>query len=288
MKDQAERLRVLMSMQKKQMKIVTVTSGKGGVGKSSLALNLGIALNRLGRRTLIIDTDFGFSNIDVMLGVRTEYDLMDVIAGHKEIGDIIETGLEGVQFISGGSGVYEMTQLGPSQLMGIVDKVLALESVCDTIIFDTGAGISDNTLRLIHASDDTILVTTPEPTSVVDAYALLKIVNEQGVHPDVSLVLNKVEDKREASSVMDGLIRIVEKNTAIRMKKLGVIQRDANMQSAVKKQVPILVSHPLCAASSDINQIVNMFLNIPVPERKKPGLAGFLDRFIMRSDMTKE
>lgn len=288
MTDQAQRLRMLMNMQKKQMQIVTVTSGKGGVGKSSLALNLGIALNRRGRRALIIDTDFGFSNIDVMLGVRTEFDLMDVIHNRKEIGDIIETGLEGVQFISGGSGVYELTKLGPALLMGIVDKVLSLESICDTIIFDTGAGINDNTLRLIHASDDTILVTTPEPTSVVDAYALLKIVNEQGVSPNVSLVLNKVEDKREASSVMDGLIRIVEKNTEIKMKKLGVISRDTNMLSAVKKQVPILVSHPACVASADINQLVNTFLNIPVPERKKQGLAGFLDRFISRSEMTKE
>lgn len=288
MKDQAERLRVLMGMQRKQMKIVTVTSGKGGVGKSSLALNIGIALNRLGRRALIIDTDFGFSNIDVMLGVRTEYDLMDVIEGRKEIEEIIETGLEGVQFISGGSGVYELTKLGPTLLMGIVEKVLSLESICDTIIFDTGAGINDNTLRLIHAGDDTILVTTPEPTSVVDAYALLKIVNEQGVHPNVSLVLNKVEDKREASSVMDGLIRIVEKNTEIKIKKLGAISRDPFMLSAVKKQIPILVSHPSCAASADINEVVSVFLNIPVPERRKPGLAGFLDRFISRSEMTKE
>ncbi len=288
MSDQAERLRMLMNMQKKQMKIVTVTSGKGGVGKSSIALNIGIALNRLGQRALIIDTDFGFSNIDVMLGVRTQYDLMDVIEGRKDIDEIIETGLEGVQFISGGSGVYELTKLGPAQLMGIVDKVLSLESVCDIIIFDTGAGINDNTMRLIHAGDDTILVTTPEPTSVVDAYALLKIVNERGVRPNVSLVLNKVEDKREAVSVMDGLVRIVEKNTEIKMKKLGVISRDPNMLSAVKKQVPILVSHPFCTASADINQIVGAFLDIPVPERKKPGLAGFLDRFIMRSDMTKE
>jgi flagellar biosynthesis protein FlhG len=131
-------------------------------------------------------------------------------------------------------------------------------------------------------------VTTPEPTSVVDAYALLKIVNEQGAHPEVSLVLNKVEDAREATSVMDGLVRIVEKNTQIKMKKLGVISRDVNMLSAVKKQVPILISHPSCTASADINQIVSVFLNIPVPERKKQGLAGFLDRFISRSDMTKE
>ena len=117
-----------------------------------------VITNRRGRRALIIDTDFGFSNIDVMLGVRTQYDLMDVIHSRKEISDIIEVGFEGVQFISGGSGVYELTKMDSPQLMRIVDSVMSLESVSDTIIFDTGAGINDNTLRLIHASHDTILV----------------------------------------------------------------------------------------------------------------------------------
>ena len=288
MMDQAEKLRMLMNMKKKQMKIVTVTSGKGGVGKSSLALNMGIALNRRGHRALIIDTDFGFSNIDVMLGVRAKYDLMDVIQSRKNIREIIEVGLEGVQFISGGSGIYELTKLESPQLMRIMENVMSLESVSDTIIFDTGAGINDNTLRLIHASHETILVTTPEPTAVVDAYALLKIVDSQGYQPNVNLVLNRVENVREATSVMDGLIRIVEKNTEIQMKKLGMISQDAYMLSAVKEQVPILISHPYCTASADINKLVNSFLNVSVPPRKKPGLAGFFDRFVTKSGMAKE
>ena len=288
MMDQAEKLRMLMNMKKKQMKIVTVTSGKGGVGKSSLALNMGIALNRRGHRALIIDTDFGFSNIDVMLGVRAKYDLMDVIQSRKNIREIIEVGLEGVQFISGGSGIYELTKLESPQLMRIMENVMSLESVSDTIIFDTGAGVNDNTLRLIHASHETILVTTPEPTAVVDAYALLKIVDSQGYQPNVNLVLNRVENVREATSVMDGLIRIVEKNTEIPMKKLGMISQDAYMLSAVKEQVPILISHPYCTASADINKLVNSFLNVSVPPRKKPGLAGFFDRFVTKSGMAKE
>lgn len=288
MMDQAEKLRMLMNMKKKQMKIVTVTSGKGGVGKSSLALNMGIALNRRGHRALIIDTDFGFSNIDVMLGVRAKYDLMDVIQSRKNIREIIEVGLEGVQFISGGSGIYELTKLESPQLMRIMENVMSLESVSDTIIFDTGAGVNDNTLRLIHASHETILVTTPEPTAVVDAYALLKIVNSQGYQPHVNLVLNRVENVREATSVMDGLIRIVEKNTEIPMKKLGMISQDSYMLSAVKEQVPILISHPYCTASADINKLVNSFLNVSVPPRKKPGLAGFFDRFVTKSGMAKE
>lgn len=283
MMDQAESLRRQMNALKKKTKIVTVTSGKGGVGKSSLALNLGIALAKQGNRALIIDTDFGFSNIDVMLGVRTQHDLMDVIQRKKEIRDIIEVGLEGVQFIAGGSGVYELTQLSPDQLMYMVGSLLELENVCDTIIFDTGAGFSDNSLRLIHASHETILVTTPEPTAMVDAYALLKIIHERGVSPSVSLVLNKADDLREAESVMDGLIKIVEKNTAIKMRNLGAIARDINMQHAVKKQVPILVGHPRCMASMNINQIVHRFLNMQPAERRKLGLAVFLERLMAKN-----
>lgn len=282
--DQAEGLRRQMNMQKKKTRIITVTSGKGGVGKSSLALNLGIALNRQGHRALIIDTDFGFSNIDVMLGVRTQYDLMDVIERRKEVRDIIETGLEGVQFIAGGSGVYELTQMSQNQLMYMVGGLLELENVCDVIIFDTGAGFSDNMLRLINASHETILVTTPEPTAVVDAYALLKMVHERGGNPSVSLVLNKTDDLREAESVMDGLVKIVEKNTAINMRKLGAIARDINMQHAVKKQMPILVGHPKCIASGNINALAQRLLNIPPLERKKLGLAVFLDRFMTKND----
>ncbi len=287
MMDQAESLRRQINARNKNTKIVTVTSGKGGVGKSSLALNLGIALNRRGNRTMIIDTDFGFSNIDVMLGVHTQHDLMDVIENRKLISEIIETGLEGVQFISGGSGVYQLTKLDPNRFMHMVNSLLELENSCDTIVFDTGAGFSDNSLRLINASHETILVTTAEPTAIVDAYALIKMLHEQGETPTVSLVLNKADDIREAESVMDGLIRIVEKNTDIRMRKLGVIPRDANMQNAVKKQTPILVGHPKSAACVYLNEIVHKFLSIPAADRRRFGLAVFIDRFMAKKEIVK-
>ena len=164
--DQASELRKIAGeYDRKLTQVITVASGKGGVGKSSVALNMAIAMSRKGRRVLIIDMDFGFSNIDVMLGVSTRRDLMDVVQRDMDIRDIIEPGLEGVQFISGGSGVYELTQLNGDQLMRIVDNLKQLEDVADTIIFDTGAGASDNILQLIYASHKTLLVTTPEPTA---------------------------------------------------------------------------------------------------------------------------
>jgi len=281
--DQASELRKMASAyNEKPMWVITVTSGKGGVGKSSVALNMAIAMSRRGRRVLIIDTDFGFSNIDVMLGVSTRYDLLDVIKQDIDIREIIEPGLEGVQFISGGSGVYELTQMDTDQLMRIVSNLKRLEDVADTIIFDTGAGVSDNMLRLIYASNETLLVTTPEPTAVVDAYALIKIVGEQG-SARMRLVINKVDNAIEAGTVMDCITRIAVKNVSINIDKLGYIMRDANMQKAIRMQVPLLVSFPHSAASINIDGIVSNMLQTPAKAREKPGIRNFLERFLAKN-----
>lgn len=285
MKDQAEGLRMMAgSLISRPTEIITVTSGKGGVGKSSLALNMAISLSRRGRKPLIIDTDFGFSNIDVMLGVKTRYDLLDVINRKKDIREIIENGLEGVKFVSGGSGVYELTRLSENQMMSIVDNLLKLEGIADTIIFDTGAGVNENMLKLIYASHETILVTTPEPTAIVDAYALIKIVSEKVASPKINVVLNRVSSAREASAVMDGLIRIAKKNLDLNINKLGYILHDDNMQKAIKIQVPILVSYPKCQASANIDALSAKFLNIPVKEQGKPGILAFLEKLTGRND----
>ncbi|MGE5495273.1 MAG: P-loop NTPase [Burkholderiales bacterium] len=279
MSDQAEGLRIMAGTRSlKPTEIITIASGKGGVGKSSLALNMAISLSRKGKKPLIIDTDFGFSNIDVMLGVKTRYDLMDVIKHKKDLSEVIEHGLEGVKFVSGGSGVYELTRLNSKQLMSVVDKLVTLEDMVDTIIFDTGAGVSDNMLRLIYASNQTVVVTTPEPTAVVDAYALIKIISEKIAKPNISLVLNKVTSASEADSVMDGLVSVAKKNIDVNISKLGYIMHDDKMQKAIKMQVPILVSFPKCLASANIDALSSKFLNIPAKEPGKLGILSFLEK----------
>ena len=287
--DQAQALRVMAEMHnKKKTKIMTVTSGKGGVGKSSFALNLAIAFVRMGKRALIIDTDFGFSNIDVMLGIKTKYDLMDAVNNNVDIRDIIETGHGGVKFISGGSGVYELVKMREDQLLGIVNNILKLEDIADIIIFDTGAGVSDNILRLINASHETILITTPEPTAVVDVYAMIKIINEEIGKPGMSLVVNKAGSPKEAQIVMNSFEKIVKKNLDIDINKLGYIVRDVNMQKAIKMQTPILISFPKCAASVNIDMLARNYLDMPVRTATKPGLAGFLEKFTNRKSFASE
>lgn len=283
--DQAQVLRIMARKQKsKQTKIITVTSGKGGVGKSSLVINLAISLKRKGRKVLVIDTDFGFSNIDVMLGVKTKYDLMSVVSHNKDIRDIIEVGHEGVQFISGGSGVYELTKLSEQEVMKVVDSIKGLENIADTIIFDTGAGVSDNILRLITASDETILVTTPEPTAIVDVYALVKIISEEGISPNLSLVVNQADNPKDAQMASEGLTKIVKKNFNFDINKLGFITRDISMHKAVTRQIPVLVSYPKSIASVNIDTLAGRFLDIPAKQSGKTGLASFLEKFLAKKN----
>ncbi|MCK5129289.1 MAG: MinD/ParA family protein [Clostridiales bacterium] len=287
MSDQIKGLREMMNKNKKT-KVITVTSGKGGVGKTSVALNMAIELSRRGRRVLLIDADFGFSNIDVMLGVSTKYNLMHVLSGKKEVCDIIENGVYGVQYISGGSGIYDLVKTDTFQINRLLNGFRTLDEIADIIIFDTSSGVSENILRMIHASNETILVTTPEPTSITDAYSLTKIACEQKGKPVIKLVMNKASSKKEADAAMDGFLKIAEKYIDIEIEKLGYILRDDNMAKAVKMQQPLLVSFPKSNAAINIGQIVDQYLNVAHDEKQSLGITGFLNRFTSNNEFKLE
>ena len=231
---------------------------------------------------MIIDADFGFSNIDVMLGVKTKYDLTDVICHRAALKDIIEEGREGVKFISGGSGMYELTTMGTDQLNVIVDQLLHLEDMVDMIIFDAGAGVSENMLRLIEASHETILVTTPEPTAVVDAYALIKMVSNETSESNIGLVINSAVSPKEAQVIMNSLTSIVKKNLQMDINPLGYILQDQNMNKAIKAQIPILISFPNSIASINIEMLANNYLHLPEEKGVKMGIRSFLRKFTER------
>ena len=178
MMDQAENLRNMIRKQNqnniKNARVIAITSGKGGVGKSNLSVNLALELTRMGKKVIILDADFGLANVEVMFGVIPEYNLSDLMFKGKEIKDIITEGPEGVGFISGGSGIANLINLDQEQVKRLVGKMTDLEELADVIIIDTGAGIAPSVMEFLLASPETIIVTTPEPTSVTDSYALLK------------------------------------------------------------------------------------------------------------------
>lgn len=280
MLDQAQSLRELMQKKNSNTRVITITSGKGGVGKSSFAVNLAIALGRRKKRVLIVDVDLGLANIDVMLGITTQHDLSHVLNGEKDIRDIIVTSQQGIQFISGGSGVYDLIKLQGAQFDVMVDSFLKLGDLADIILFDTGAGVSENILRLVGASNETILITTPEPTAIMDAYALVKTTNRLLNRPRLRLVVNKAENEREALAALDGFIRVSKKYMDVDIDELGYILRDDNMVKAVKMQVPVLVSFPKSVASLNIEQLTERYLAIPEHESQKFSFAVFLSRLI--------
>lgn len=280
--DQAQSLRNLMDRKKEHaMQVITVTSAKGGVGKSSIALNMAIALSMRGKRTLIVDTDFGLANIDVMLGIRAQYDLSSVIKGEKDIRQIIGVGAHGVKFISGGSGMDDLLNLAPHQLQTIIGQLLSLREGVDVILFDTGAGINSNIIRMMCASHTTWLVTTPEPTAMMDAYALVKIAGREAVKPHIELILNRAENEREANTAMQGFIRIARKYTDMDIGAFGYIVEDGHMVQAVKRQEPLLISFPTSPAAENIKALANKFCAIP-PVRSRAGFSGFLEKLFKK------
>ena len=279
MSDQASALRKIVQNIKKQRaredgaRIVAVTSGKGGVGKSNVTVNMAISLSKKGQRVLIVDADFGLANVDVMMGITPEFDLGYVIRGQKSIREVIFEGPFGVRVVSGGSGVSDLLNLAEPQLLSVMENLLALEDVADVILFDTGAGVNQNVLRLIGASHEVIVVTTPEPTAIMDAYALIKTVESSGSNARMRLVVNKAESVGEAVNTLAKFAAVVRLYLKLEMEELGYVLMDPVVAKAVRLQKPFVISFPKSAAARNIDSITWKFLNVE-PEHA-PGMRGF-------------
>jgi len=262
MYDQAQNLRELMG-RSRDIRVISIASGKGGVGKSSIAVNLAITMSRLGVRVLILDADFGLANVDVMLGITTRLDLSYFLRGEKTIHEIIQLGHEGVRFISGGSGVGELINMNDEQLSGLLSKIVHIDAPIDLIIMDAGAGVSNTIMQVLLASSETIVVTTAEPTSVLDAYALVKtIVKHDASHP-LHVLANKCENIREAQSIQTGFTDVCGRHLGKNINPLGLISQNHNITSAIKRQVPITVSEPYGLTSRELEVIARNILDMP-------------------------
>lgn len=265
--DQAEKLRNIIKKQEVEAaannaRVITVTSGKGGVGKTSISVNLAIQLQRMGKKVIVLDADFGLANIEIMLGVRPQYNLSDLMFRGKDIKDIITYGPEGIGFISGGSGIQEMANLTREQVFQLINKMYDLDRLADVIIVDTGAGISDSVLEFVAASAEVLLVVTPEPTSITDAYALLKSMNANSSYKpgktSVKMVANQVRNSRDADKLFDKLGVVVNKFLNIEIEYMGGVPYDTNMQRAVVRQEPLSMTTPNSAAAKFIQKMAHM------------------------------
>lgn len=278
--DQAERLRNIIKRQQYQpdiqpsmSRVITVTSGKGGVGKTSVSVNLAISLSRLGKRVVILDADFGLANIEIMLGIRPQFNLADLMFRGKGMRDIITYGPENIGFISGGSGINEMANLNKTQIVDLISKMAELDSLADVVIVDTGAGIGNSVLEFVAASEEVLLVATPEPTSITDAYALLKSLNRNSTYHKektvVKLIANQVRENSDASELHEKLGIVVNKFLNIDIDFLGAIPYDDNMSKAILKQVPVTLSAPNSSAAKSIVEIAAKLGDVNLPEEEQ-------------------
>lgn len=288
--DQAERLRNIIKKQDLQpdvervAKVITVTSGKGGVGKTSLSVNLAIQLSRMGKRVVIFDADFGLANIEIMLGLRPKYNLADLMYRRKSIEDIITYGPENIGFISGGSGINELANLTRDQVFSLIQRLGDLDRIADVIIVDTGAGISDTVLEFVAASEEVLLVATPEPTSITDAYALLKTLNRKASYqPEktvVKMVANQVRGEKEATELFEKLGVVVGKFLDIDVEFLGAIPYDKNMQRAVMHQAPVCISDPESESARAVRKIACRIENLLLEEKPAVGIVKLFSSVI--------
>lgn len=279
--DQASGLRQLALENKKthghSMRIIAVTSGKGGVGKTSFTVNLAIALRKLGFRVLIMDGDLGMANVDVAFGLTPKYTLQQLIARERKIEDIIMWGPEGIGIIPGGSGIQDLSNLEKSDLENIVVNMGRLEKLTDILLIDTGAGISPTVINFLQASDDIILVTTPEPTSLTDAYSLLKVVYSERRDGPVNVVVNRVRTEKDGNATFARLNMVVSKFLNGSVNLLGWVFDDPNVFQAVMRQEPIGLSYPETRAYRCIEWVASNVMGIyKNPPRKAGGIRGFL------------
>ena len=257
MLDQAESLRRLVNSElniNKKTKIITITSGKGGVGKSNFVVNLAINLVKKGQKVLIFDADIGMGNDDVLMGIYPRHSVLDLISGKFEIEDIIVDGPQGVKLLPGGSGLNNIEDLQQNQRDLFLRKIENLEGF-DYIFIDTGAGISRSVLAFISCSDEVILVTTPEPTSLTDGYSLLKAVNHFKIKKKAYVVVNKVLEESEGEKTFLKLKTAVNRFLALEVNFLGYVFEDRKITISVRNQIPFILGYPYCEASKCINEI---------------------------------
>jgi len=288
--DQAEQLRNIIKAQnaapRPVARVITVTSGKGGVGKSNTSINLAIQFRKMGQRVIILDADFGLANIEVMFGAVPKHNLADLIYQGKSIKDIITWGPMDVGFISGGSGIASMSNLSREHLTYIIQNLAELDAITDIIIVDTGAGISDAVLEFLVASGEVLIVTTPEPTSITDSYSLLKALARHqrfsSENSQLKVIANKVQNAEEGAALYNKLNAVVARYLKLSVGYLGAVPEDPMLSRAVMQQMPVSIQSPTAKSALAYEAIAHTLMNKEILQTvKKRGMAAFFSHIVV-------
>ncbi|MCM3291701.1 MinD/ParA family protein [Paenibacillus sp. MER 180] len=270
------------SSEVRSARIIAVTSGKGGVGKSNFTLNFALSLQDAGYRTLVFDADIGMGNIDVLLGATSGVSLMHVLRDGHSLQDIIQVGPRGMHYIPGGSGFQELLDMPSVHIEHFIQEMEKWSSQYDVILFDTGAGLSKETMQFLSAADETLVVTTPEPTSIADAYALIKVVSAARPDHSFRLVINRASDWKEGSQTAERLSTVAERFLNRPIPTLGILYDDPHVMQAVKRQIPFAILYPQCIVAKQLRELANAYIHGIGQTGQAGGVKQFLRKWLGR------
>ncbi len=241
-------------------RVVAVTSGKGGVGKTSLVLNLSIAAASSGARVVVLDADLGLGNIDLMLGIVPKYTLANVAAGEVGLEEVATAGPGGIKIVPCGSGVSSLLRLSEDERAALVSAVASLERGADLLVLDTGAGLSPGVTAFLAAAHEVIVITTPEPTAIADAYAAVKVASGQNPTAPAMLIVNMARDLSEAEEAAEKIALVARRFLSIDVSLLGFVPRDPLVARAVMQQEPFVLRYPSCPAARAVTEIARRMM----------------------------
>lgn len=262
------------------VRVIAVTSGKGGVGKTNVSVNLSLAMAREGSRVLLMDADLGLGNVDVLLGLKPTYNLAHLLSGERDLDEIIVEGPAGLRIVPAASGDKHMTELSAAEHAGLINAFAGLQGDIDALVIDTGAGIAENVLVFSRAAQEVIVVVCDEPASVTDAYALLKVLSTAHGVTRMQVVANMVNDAAHGRRLFDKLLRVTDRFLEINLHYLGALPMDEYLRRAVRARQAVLEAYPLSKSAVAMAAMARQVRRWPPPRHANGQLQFFMERLL--------
>ncbi|MFP4661025.1 MAG: MinD/ParA family protein [Halanaerobiales bacterium] len=278
MNDQATKLRQKVQQKENNTRIIAIASGKGGVGKSNITVNMGLALQEMGKRVLLLDADLGMANLDILLGLTPRYNLSHVLKGKCKFEDAVLKGPDGIDILPGTSG-DDLVNISSMEVKRLIEASSHMESNYDIIIIDIGAGIHYSVTNFIMACDEAIIVLTPEPTAIMDAYSLIKFLANQKSKSKIGLLINQTSSQKEGDNVANRMQKVIKEYLKTDIEIMGYIPYDEYVRQSVKAQTPFIISYPRSKAVDALRDVAARMLD-RVQEEESRGMKGFIYRIV--------
>jgi flagellar biosynthesis protein FlhG len=284
--DQATGLRRMINPE--PVRVIAVTGGKGGVGKTNVSVNLGVAMAELGRRVMLLDADLGLANIDVLLGLHANRNLSHVMSGECRLEEVMVLGPKGMRVVPGASGLQQMAELSPAEHAGLIHAFSEVSSDVDVLLIDTAAGISDLVVSFSRAAQEQIVVVCDEPASITDAYAIIKLLNREHGVSRFRILANMVKSVQEGKDLFNKMCRVTDQYLDVMLSYMGSIPYDEQLRKAVKSQKPVVEAYPRSRVAQAFKNLAKRADNWPVPTGVSGDLQFFVERLIQFSSQYGE